>query len=350
MPARRRPPSSVDVARKAGVSQSAVSRTFTPGASVAPETRAKVHAAASELGYRPNVIPRIMLTNRSGIVAVIVGGFYNPFYAATLEAFTRALHAAGKQIMLVQVESDRALDEVLGKLSGYRVDAVLSALSVLSPEVARALSAFRIPIVTLNSEISGKWIRTVSSDNEGAGFAAARVLHARGGKRFAYIGGPEDSPAQTQRGEGFRHALEELGVGDCAFARGNYAHDGGYAAARELFSGRKRPDALFCANDLTALGAIDALRDVFGLDVPNDVQVIGYDNIPAASWPPYCLSSFDQDVEAMVSRAVALMNIEGSEPAAQIVAAKFIERDSTGLRLRTEASAKASRRRQSQTC
>jgi len=278
-----------------------------------------------------------MLTDRSDIVAVIVGGFYNPFYAATLEAFTLALHAAGKQIMLVQVESDRALDEILEKLSGYRVDAVLSALSILSPEVARALSAFRIPIVTLNSETSGKWIRTVSSDNEGAGFAAARVLHARGGTRFAYIGGPEDSPAQMQRGEGFRYALQELGIKECAFARGNYDHDGGYAAARELFSGSKRPDALFCANDLTALGAIDALRDGFGLDVPSDVQVIGYDNIPAASWPPYRLSSFDQDVEAMVSHAMSLMDIDGPEPAAKIVAAKFIERDSTGARIRTKS-------------
>src|SRR5688572_22043800 len=123
--AQAKPPSSVDVARLAGVSQSAVSRTFTPGASVSPETKAKVMAAAEALNYRPNIIPRIMLKNRSNIVAVVVGSLSNPYHSKALQAFSGRLQQQGKQVMLVQTNFDRALDEVVGELASYRVDAVL---------------------------------------------------------------------------------------------------------------------------------------------------------------------------------------------------------------------------------
>ncbi|PTQ08244.1 LacI family transcriptional regulator [Sphingomonas oleivorans] len=330
MTGRCRPPSSIEVARVAGVSQSAVSRTFTPGASVSAETRAKVKAAADALGYRPNLIPRIMLTDRSGIVAVVVGGFYNPFHAMTLEAFARALRAAGKQVMLVQVESDRALDEVVGELSAYRVDAVVSALSIHAQDVADALSAFRIPIVTLNSAITTEWIRTVSSDNEGAGEAAAALLYERGGRRFGYIAGPQDSIAQTRREAGFRRGLARLGVGQCASSCGNYDHGGGYAAIREMFAGDAPPDALFCVNDLTALGAIDALRIEFGLQCPTDVLVVGYDNIAAAAWPAYQLTTFDQNVEEMVARAIDMIDADLAGTAScDIVQPMLVERSTT---------------------
>lgn len=325
-----RPPSSIDVARAAGVSQSAVSRAFTPGARIAEATRAKVMAAAQALGYRPNLLPKILQTNRSGIVAVVVGGFYNPYFAMSLEAFSQALTAAGRQMLLVRVESDRILDGVVDRLAGYRVDAVVSALALTSQEAADQLSKLRIPIVTLNSDLAGDWIRSVSSDNFAAGEAAARLLHERGGTRFGFVAGPADSPAQVAREAGFAHGLERLGLAPAARAGGGYDYDSGARAARTLFGGAARPDALFCANDLAAFGAIDVLRDEFGLKAPGDVLAVGYDNLDMAGWPPYRLTSFDQDLEGQVAAVMELLDLEaGAQCVARVVPSRLVEREST---------------------
>ena len=130
----RRYPSSTDVARAAGVSQSAVSRAFSEGKSVSEETSRKVFKAAKKLGYSPNFIPRILLKHRSHLVAVVISGTSNPFYALALEEFTKALQKTGHQVLLVQVDSDHALDGIVPKLASYRVDAIVSALPVLSKE------------------------------------------------------------------------------------------------------------------------------------------------------------------------------------------------------------------------
>jgi DNA-binding LacI/PurR family transcriptional regulator len=323
----RRPVTSHDVARLAGVSQSAVSRAFTPGASVSQTMRDRITTAAATLGYHPNFLPRMMLSGRSGIVAVVVGGFYNPFHAATLESFSRALRAAGKTVMLVQVESDRSLDEIVGELAGYRVDAVVSALSVLSQSAADALSASRIPVILLNAGITSPWIRTVDSDNEGAGRTAARRLHSRGAKRFAYVGA--ESSASAAREKGFGDELRRLGVADIVSHIGNLDHDGGYAAGCALLVEKDRPDGIFCVNDLTAIGIIDALRVEAGLSVPSDAMIIGYDNIAAASWPAYALTTFDQQVDDMVDKAVGLLELAPDDhPLRAVVPFRFVERHS----------------------
>jgi len=320
-----RPVTSHAVARLAGVSQSAVSRAFTPGASVSPAMRDRIAAAAAALGYYPSFLPRMMVSGRSGIVALVVGGSYNPFHAATLDAFSRTLRAAGKQIMLVQVESDRALDEIVGELAGYRVDAVVSALSVQSQAVADTLTAHHIPIILLNSGITSEWIRTVESDNAGAGRAAADLLHARGARQFSYVGA--ESSASAARETGFRDRLRALGVPDVVTYAGNLDHDGGYAAGRAMLTHKDRPEGIFCVNDLTAIGVIDALRIEAGLSVPGDAMIIGYDNIAAASWPAYALTTFDQQVGEMVSRAVALIDLSADASLErEVIPYKLIER------------------------
>lgn len=300
-----RPITSHDVARLAGVSQSAVSRAFTPGASISPALRAKVKAAATRLGYQPNLLPRMMVQGRSGIIALVIGGAYNPFHAATLEAFSRALQDAGKRIMLVQGESDRALDEVVGELVGYRVDGVVSALSILSQDAADAISAHRIPVVTLNSGIMTDYIHVVEIDNAAAGRAAADMMIARGARRLAYVGA--DSIASRARQQGYRAAIEAAGLPAPLCLSGDLDHGGGLLAGREMLAASPRPDGIFCVNDLTAIGVIDALRLEGGLVIPADAQVVGFDNIPAARWPAYGLTTIDQNVEIMAKRAVELL-------------------------------------------
>jgi DNA-binding LacI/PurR family transcriptional regulator len=312
----------------AGVSQSAVSRAFTPSASISPALRAKVKEAATRLGYQPNLLPRMMVQGRSGIVAVVVGGVYNPFHAATLEAFSRALQATGRQVMLVQGENDRALDEVVGELIGYRIDGVVSALSILSQDAAEAISAHRIPVVTLNSGIVTDYIHVVEIDNAGAGRAAAQFMLERGATRFAYVGA--DSVASRGRESGFRAAIAEAGLPPPLCLHGDLDHGDGLAAGRAMLSAPERPDGIFCVNDLIAIGVIDALRLEGGLAIPRDAQVIGFDNIPAARWPAYDLTTIDQNVDRMAQRAVALLDGAcESGHTAHVVDFSLVERGTT---------------------
>ncbi|KAB7784014.1 LacI family DNA-binding transcriptional regulator [Methylorubrum populi] len=326
---KHRLPTSVDVARMAGVSQSAVSRTFTLGGIVSPATREKVLAAARTLGYRPNLLSRSLTTGRSGIVAVAVGGLSNPFHAMVLESFAGGLQRAGRQVMLVQVEDEWALGSAVEPLSGYQVDAVLSSLPVDTQDVAEALARFGVPIVTLNSSVTNSWVRTVGTDDAWAGAEMARLLHARGARSFGYIAGRPGTLAQERREAGFRDGLRALGIDGYARAQGNHQHRGGYDAVRTLYASGKGPEALFCLNDLTAMGAIDALRQEFGLRCPADVLVAGYDDIAASAWPPYELTTVDVGLDAIADQAFRLITVSPDDPLEPLIRPRIVERGST---------------------
>lgn len=299
--------SSTDVARLAGVSQSAVSRTYRPGASVSEDTRRKVVEAATALDYRPSMIPRIMLTHRSHLVAVVVGGLYNPFYATVLERFAVRLQDSGYQVLLMHTESGHSLDGIIPRLASYRVDAVVSALGVESEAAAQALARFKVPLVSFNAPVSNQWISSVCCDNLGAGRAMAQHLLSKGARRFGFIAGPATSSASEDRLRGLRERLLGAGIGAIQVAHADYRYEGGRAATLTMFAKRRRPDALFCANDLMAIGAMDALRAELGLRVPEDVLVAGFDDIPAASWTSYNLTTVVQDASSMVERSIELL-------------------------------------------
>ncbi|MHC2105349.1 LacI family DNA-binding transcriptional regulator [Methylobacterium sp. CM6246] len=327
----KRYPTSVEVARLAGVSQSAVSRTFTPGASVSARTRDKVLAAAETLGFQPSLIPRIMLTDRSGLVALVVGGLENAFYARVVQIFAARLREAGNQIVLVPVDSDYTLDAVAARLAQYRVDAIVSALAVLSQDAAETLSASRIPVVSFNTPVTAERIGSVGSDNALGGRQAAALLHDRGVRHPAFLAGPADSPASAERLAGFRDGLRAAGLPEPHVAGSAYTYEGGAEAAMRIRADAPF-DGVFCANDLCALGAIDALRRA-GRSVPDEVRVIGYDDIPAAGWSGYDLTSFDQDVPALVEAALAMIaRMSGPETALGervLIPPRLIERGST---------------------
>ena len=334
MTSRKRYSSSIDVARLAGVSQSAVSRTYREGASVSEETRRKVLEAATAIDYRPSMIPRIMLTHRSYLVAVVVGGLYNPFYANVLEIFSARLQEAGYLVLLIHTDSGHTLDDIIPRLSSYRVDAIVSALAVMSGAAAQDLARLKIPVVLFNAALANNWVSSVSSDNLGASRAMAAHLIERGATRFGFIAGPANSSASKDRFAGFRDRLAENGVQPLAFAEADYRYEGGRAAALALFTDARPPDALFCANDLMAMGAMDALRTDLGLRVPEDVLVAGFDDIPAAAWPSYGLTTVIQDASRMVDKAIELLRAkmahhDGPGGIRTIVPATLVARKST---------------------
>jgi DNA-binding LacI/PurR family transcriptional regulator len=330
--------SSTDVARLAGVSQSAVSRTYRAGGRVSEETRRKVMLAAEELGYRPSLIPQIMLTHRSYLVAIVIGGMYNPFYSVVLEQFAVKLQAIGHQVLLVHVDSGHSLDGVIPRLASYRVDAIVSALAILSPRSADDLARFKIPVISFNTPVKNEWVSSVSCDNEGAARRVADLFVARGAKRFGFISGPAGSPASDERFAGYRDRLLELGVRHLKVEPADFRYEGGFEAAVAMFAGPDRPDAVFGANDLVAMGAIDAIRRHVGLRVPEDVLVAGFDNIPTASWAAYDLTTLDQNAPAMVHEALQILASAAASHAPVgevriVVPARLVERGSTNRRL-----------------
>ena len=282
----RRYPSSTDVARLAGVSQSAVSRAFSEGKSVSEETSRKVREAAEKLGYSPNFIPRILLKHRSRLVAIVISGTRNPFYALAMEEFTRALQKTGNQVLLVHVDSGHSLDGVMPKLASYRVDAFVSALPVVSEEAALAFARVKIPAISFNTPISNLWVASVCADSAAGASAMADLFVARGARSFGFIAGSTGSHASKERLRGYRDRLRECGHSQIEIAVGEFHYGGGFNAVVEFHSRGTMPEAIFCANDLMAIGAIDALRREVGLRVPEDVLVAGFDDVPEASWAP----------------------------------------------------------------
>jgi len=330
----RRYPSSTDVAHLAGVSQSAVSRVYSEGKSGSAEMRAKVLEAARTLGYSPNFIPRILLNHRSRLVAVVISGTGNPFYAMALEEFTKALQHIGLQVLLIHCDSDHALDGVLPRLASYRVDAVVSALPVLSEEAAQALASIRIPTITFNTPVKNHWVASVCADSAGGAAAIAELFVARGARSFGFIAGSAGSYASAERLRGYRTRLRRLGFPKVATTTGDYSYDGGYRATLTLNERAPLPEAIFCGNDLMALGALDALRHALKLRVPEDALVAGFDDVPEASWTSYDLTTIVQDCKLMVANAMEILQsmLSSGNSAGginRIVPCRLIERSTT---------------------
>ena len=304
---------SLQVAQRAGVSQSAVSRVFTPGASVSNKTAAKVRAAASELGYRPNVLARAMVKGKSRIIGLVVAYLENFFYPEALEKLSNALQEQGYHVLVFMTkQTAQNIDDVMEEILDYQVDGIVMASVAMSSDIAYRCQQADVPIVLFNRSQDIDGITSVTSDNYAGGRKIAEFLVAGGHERISYIAGWEGASTQRDREAGFRAALLELGGSLFSRAVGDFRADNARRAARQLFNTTpdRRPDAVFVANDHMAFAVMDVLRYELGLRVPEDVSVVGYDDVPPASWPSYNLTSMRQRANAMVEETVdALMSL-----------------------------------------
>ncbi|GGK37693.1 LacI family DNA-binding transcriptional regulator [Salinarimonas ramus] len=300
-------PNSMDVARRAGVSQSAVSRTFTPGASVSESTRAKVLAAAEELGYRPNVLARSLITGRSHIVALVVAYLDNQFYPVALEKFSKAFQALGYHVLVFMASNaDEDVENVLEGLLDYQVDGVIMASVSISNRLAERCESAGVPVVLFNRRQDDERLSAVTSDNVAGGARVADHLVACGHRRIAHVSGWSGSSTGRDRRNGFVDRLAAHGIEPVAILDGMYDRDVAAAATRTLFSGEaaSRPDAIFVGSDHMAFAVMDTLRFELGLRIPDDVAVVGYDDVPMAGWPAYDLTTVHQPADGMVDATV----------------------------------------------
>ena len=325
---------SLDVARLAQVSQSAVSRAFTPGASVSEVTRAKVEDAARKLGYRPNAIARSLITRRSRMIAVVMSYLDNQFYPVVLEKISQRLQRDGYHVLLF-IADTREVDSVLSEILQYQVDGLVLASTALSSALALRCSDAGIPVVLFNRTIrDNHTCSSVTSDNYEGGRLVARHLVDTGHERIAYIAGMEDSSTNLDRERGFRDSLAEHGRRCFARAVGNYDFEQAKAAARHMSAGPapQRPDAVFVANDHMAIAVMDALRMELGLRIPLDVSVVGFDNVRQAAWGSYQLTSVEQDADAMIEATARMLldQIDGAvQSSAVVLPARLVVRGST---------------------
>ena len=330
----RRPVTLKDVAELAGVSISAVSRTFTSGASVGRVTRLKVLDACAQLGYRPNVIARMLATRRSRIIAIVVSYLQNQFYPLFIELSSQMLQKHGYHVLLFVSDehngSKSGVDETVLELMQYQVDGIILASVPLSSSLAEQCHAAGIPVVLFNRVTPVDGVHSVASDNVEGGRLVARALLHGGAKRIAFIAGYEDSATNRDRERGFREELARQGRRLFARAVGNYSTEGAIAATRELFATPEGPDAIFVANDHMAFAVIDTLRLELGLRVPEDVAVVGFDNVPQSQGGGYRLTTVKQDIHAMTAAAVdILMNRTEAKVQRIVVPVELIARATT---------------------
>ncbi|MDQ1078345.1 LacI family DNA-binding transcriptional regulator [Pseudoroseomonas cervicalis] len=294
-----------DLARQLGVSQSMVSRAFSPGASIAPEMRARILEAATAMGYRPNIIAASLSRRRSSLVGLVMGELSNPFYPAVLEQLSQALQAAGFQTLLLTVPPGQEADAALPMLRQYHVDAVVvTSASLSSAGAAHWLGDGRAALLFNRAGGEDTPLDSVACDNVAGGRMAAEALLERGRRHIAFVAGRADTSTSREREAGFFAVFAERGLPPPRrIEAGGYSYEAGHRAA--LAAGDA--DGLFFANDILALGGLDALRHGLGRRVPEAVSVIGFDDIPMAAWPAYGLATLRQPVAAMVAASVALL-------------------------------------------
>ncbi|MES2531593.1 MAG: LacI family DNA-binding transcriptional regulator [Pseudomonadota bacterium] len=324
--------SSSDVARLAGVSRSAVSRTFTPGAYVSDETRAKVMAAAEALSYRPNAIARSLSTSQSGLIGIVTSSLDNPFYARLLSTLATLLQAQGYGILLV-VADDANFDTLIESLLAYQVNGAILTTAPLRSTSAFELQRYGKPVVLVDRYLNQEMISSVSGDNH-AGSAAVADLLVRGGhQRVAFLGGDEGTSSSRDRRHGFTDRLARHGIVLYAEESGFYSYELGMVAARKLLALSPKPDAIFCANDAMAVAAVEVARAEFGLRIPEDIAIVGYDNAGPVGWPTYQLTTVDQNLEEMAQAAIDLLvrKLESGDVSTEhlSVAPTLVERSTT---------------------
>ena len=303
-----------DVAERAGVSTSAVSRTFTPGASVSDKTRQKVRAAADELGYSPNALASSLTTGRTKLIGLVSNNFHNPIFLEVFDLFTRGLQDRGLRPLLVNLTDERDPEDSVALLRQYSVDGVIVASSTLPPSFSKAFRDAGMPVVhSFGRHASTPQVHVVGIDNVECGRMAARSLVARGYTNIAFLGGPETATSTQDRLRGFLDELRnhpEIKVG-VSFANA-YSFDAGRVEmVKQLMT--EPAQAYFCGDDVLSIGALSAIGST-GLRCPEDIGIIGLNDMEMARWANINLTTIHQPIRQIITSSVELIVAMLAEP------------------------------------
>jgi LacI family transcriptional regulator len=295
-----------DVARLAGVSQPTVSRALRDQAGVSAATRKRVREAARALGYVPSQAGRALSTQTTGRIGIVSAELTNPFYPAVLEPLHDALAEAGYRTILITDRGDQPVE--LEPLLNGSLDGVVLTTTELHSSLPHELARRGVPFVLVNRVVDDRNADAIVADNRVGAARVADLLVSLGHRVVAAVLGPESTSTGEERHRGFRDRLAELGVPlDPRYVlRGPFSEASGRDGLQRLARVRPRPTAVFCGNDVIALGACNAAR-ALGIAVPRDLTIIGFDDIPMAAWDTFALTTVRTDLAAMARTAAALI-------------------------------------------
>lgn len=295
-----------DVAERAGVSKWTVSRAFTQGASISPNALARVLKAADELGYKPNLLARSLSKRRTNMVGLVVDELDNPNIFLVLDEMTRQLQRRGYMSMLLNITAEHSYGSALSLADQFQVDGLIFLGTVLTDELVRLAQEIRhIPLIVMYRNSDNPDIQVVSTDGHRAGREIANLFVEQGFRRIGYMLGPSSESTQLKRLDGFRDGLGEHGLSVCTILpAGHYRRDCGFVALNHYLDStpeQDRIEALFCENDILAIGALDALRK---RRETVQLAMVGFDDIELAASPSYELTTYRQPLKPLVDEAI----------------------------------------------
>lgn len=311
-----------DVAELAGVSRSAVSRTYTEGASVSVKTRDKVMRAASTLGYSPNALASSLTTGRTKMIGLVSNNFHNPVFLEVFDLFTRGLHVRDLRPLLVNLTDETDPDASVRMLRQYSVDGVIVASSTLPPAFAQAFRDAGLPAVhSFGRHSAEPAVDVLGIDNIAAGRLAARTLIEHGYSELGFLGGPATATSTLDREKGFlSEVAQHKGVSATTSFASAYSFEAGRTEMTRLLAS-DRAQAYFCGDDVLSIGAMSALQSA-DLQVPEDVGLIGLNDMKMASWANINLTTihnpFSAIIDASIERVAALVEDQSIAPKAEL--------------------------------
>ena len=299
---------SKDIARQLKISQSTVSRALRGDPRVAAETTARILETARQMDYTPNLAARSLITRKTGTVALIVSDITNPFYPELLDVLHNEFALGGYRTVLFNERTDAPLEQHVSDLvNGAAVDGLVYVSATLgTPLPGRGVRA--VPVVLVNRYIDSTEVDTVVSDNRRGGRIVAEAIVGLGHRRIALIAGPENATTSRDRERGFREGLEarRVKLDETLRRAGQFSHNSGYECCLDLLAAEPRPSAIFAANDVIAFGALDAARRL-GVRVPDELSIVGFDDIDMAGWEGFNLTTVRQPLAEMGHAAVSLL-------------------------------------------
>lgn len=311
-PARNKRVTAADVAAKAGVSRSAVSRAFTKGAYLDDQKKETIIKAAQELGYRPNALAAGLQGTQSHLVAILAGDMRTAYDAEMVAQLVSRLNAIQKWPIILD-GGDLSTGEAVRSVLGFPLDAMILRSGSMEQSIVEDCAKLNIPMISSGYIINAPGVDNVCCKNaDGIALAVSHVV-ASGRKRIVFLGGPAKLASSKEREAGFDQAMSDAGLTPVAKLCADYTYDGGHKAIDDALA-KHDIDGIICANDAMALGALSAARDTHDKRIPEDVCVTGFDDISMAEWPCFDLTTIRNPIDECVDHIVDLLESRLSDP------------------------------------
>jgi len=325
-----------DVARKAGVAHTTVSRALRGSPLISPATTERVQQIASEMGYQPSAAARSLKTNRSQALGVIVSAIDDPFFSEILQGIDNVAQENGYSLFIAASQRDLNHERAIVRtMREHRVDGVILCSTPFSAEQSKQLRSYEIPIVVINNQSAEDYPYSIYHDDLDGSRQVMRHLIGLEHQRIAYLGYARSGRTNAKRLAGYREEMKAAGLtihNGYEFEVTTSDPAGGHSSANHFLSLSPRPTAIFCYNDMLAIGVLRGLQES-GLRVPNECSVAGFDNITFSAFTNPPLTTFDQPKRFIGTEAarlvLGLLNEDAPGPKIQTLQGSLLVRGST---------------------